>query len=309
MRLISCNITVAAAAVFIVHTVSALPAFPSTSLKSISPSAAPMLTSIVAIVPETRNLSDYLPSINTSFPSNLTDGNDILLIEQCGGDEQTVQRASNLAKAAVNVARWDAALGTDSPHGFTAMFKADVSKHQVLLYLNDIYESEGLTGLKPDSAQATSPRLACVRPDSATVYRDLKLTYDPWKRCQNRQTRHPSSLNAFYTVGTAYIFLCPDFLNQALAPLGNHCPTVVDNVFTGNVDVFYRNYQMYQLLYQLIRFYLQRNTLAPENFGWNRCVGINIESSVRNPTNFLLHIACKSNLFFRCLITSFSIWT
>lgn len=266
-----------------------------------------MLTSIVAIAPEAHNLSDHLPATNASFPTNLTDGNNILLIEHCGGDERTVQRAVNLAKAAANVARFDAALGTNSPHGFTAMFKADVSTTLVLLYLNDIYEFRGLIGLKPDPAQATSPRLACVRPNSATVYRSLKLTYDPWKRCQSRQTRHPSSHNAFYTLGTAYIFLCPDFLDQSLAPLGNHCPTVVNNVFVGNADVFYRDYQMYQLMYQLIRFYHQRNTLAPERFGWNNCVGMNIESSVRNPTNLLLYIACKSNLFFLCPITSFSI--
>ena len=309
MRLTSFNITVAAAAVFIIHTTFALPAFPSTSLNPILPSAGPTLTSIVAIVQEAHNLSDHLPSINASFPANLTDGNNIILIEQCGDHERTVERAGNLARAAANVARFDATRGTDSPHGFTAMFKEDVLKHQVSLYLNNIYEFQRLGDLRPDPAHATSPRLVCVQPDSATVYRSLRLTYDPWKRCRQRKTRHPSSRNAFYTIGTAYIFLCPDFLNQALAPMGNHCPTVGHNVFVGNVDVFYRGYQMYQLMYQLIRFYLQRNTLLPEVFGWNQCVGMDSQSSARNPTNILLYIACKSNLFFLCLITSFNIWS
>ena len=308
MRLTSFNITVAATAVFIVHTTFALPTFPSTPLNPIYPSVGRMLTSTVANGQEAHILSDHLPSINASFPTNLTDGNNIILVEQCGHDEQTVERAGNLARAAANVARFDATRGTHSPHGFTAMFKQDVLKYQVSLYLNHIYEFQGLGDLRPDPAHATSPRLVCVQPDSATVYRSLRLTYDPWVRCHNRQTRHQSSRNAFYTIGTAYIFLCPDFLTQALAPMGNHCPTVEDNMFVGNADVFYRDYQMYQLLYQLIRFYLQRDTLRPELFSWNQCVAMDIESSSRNPTNFLLYIACKSNLFFLCSITSFTIW-
>ena len=309
MKLTTFNIIVAAAAVFIVHTTFALPAFPSTSLNPISPSAGPTLTSIVAVVQDAYNLSDHLLAKNASFPTNLTDGNDILLIEHCGDDEPTVERARNLARAAANVARVDAARGTASPHGFTAIFKQDALKYEVSHFLNAIYGFQGIRGLKPDPAQATSPRLVCVQPDSATIYQSLKLHYDPWVRCHSRQTRHPSSRNVFYSFETAYIFLCPDFLNQPLAPMGNHCPTVVNNVFVGDVDVFYRDYQMYQLMYQLIRFYLQRNTLFVERFSWDQCVGMDIESSARNPTNFLLYIACKSDLFFLCLITSFTIWT
>ena len=309
MRLTSFNITVAAAVVFIIHTTFALPAFPSTSLNPILPSAGPMLTSIVAIGQEAHNLSDHLPSINASFPTNLTDGSNVILIEQCGNDERTVERARNLARAAANVARFDATRGTASLHGFTAMFKEDALKHQVSLFLSDIYQFQGLMGLKPDPTLATPPHLVCVQPDSGIVYRNLRLPYDPWHRCHQHQTRHPSYRNAFYTMGTAYIFLCPAFLNQVLAPIGNHCPTVNNNVFSGNVGTFYRDYQMYQLMYQLVRFYLQRNTLNPEFLGWNHCVGLDAQSSLRNPINFLVYIACKSHLIFLCSHTSFGRWT
>ena len=309
MKLTSFTIAVAATAVFIVHTTFALPALPSTSLNPNFPCAGPMLTFIVAIVQEAQNLSDHLPSRNASFPTNLTDGSVLIWIEHCGDGKEDVERAVNLARGAANVARFDAARGTHSPHGFTAIFKADIMKYQVSLYLNEVYEFRGLRGLRPDPAQLTSPRFVCVQPNTANIYRSLKLGYDPWYRCNNQQHRHPSSRNAFYTFGTAYIFLCSDFLTQALAPLGSHCPTVVINVFIGSVDVFYEKYQMYQLMYQLIRFYLQRDSLRPEKFGWKECVGMDIESSVRNPTNFLLYIACKSNLFFLCSITSSSIWT
>ena len=309
MRLTSFNITVAAAAVFIVHTTCALPAFSSTPLNPISPSVGHMLTSIAANGQEARSLSNHILATNASFPTNLTNEDDITYIEQCGDDKRTVERARNLARAAVNVARVDATRGTGSPHGFTAMFKEDVLKYTIAQYLNEVYESRGLRGLRPDPEHATSPRFVCVQPNSATVYKSLKLGYDPWVRCHNRETRHPAYRNAFYTFGTAYIFLCPRFLNQALAPLGNHCPTVSNNVFVGSVGDFYRDYQMYQLLYQLMRFYLQRNTLRLEIFGWNQCVEMDGESSAKNPTNFLLYIACKSNLFFLCSITSVRIWT
>ena len=260
---------------------------------------------------EARNLSGHLPATNnvSLLPTNLTDGNNAIWIEQCGEDKRTVERARNLAKAAANVARFDSILGTRSPHGFTAMFKEDVWKNNVWLYLSSVYENNGLRGLRPDPAHATPPRLVCVQPNSATIYKSLQLTYDPWERCHSQQTRHPASLNAFYTFGTAYIFLCPDFLNQPLAPLGNHCPTVENNVFLDNAFAFYQDYQMYTLMYQLIRFYLQENTLRSELFGMNNCVGMSAESSARNPTNFVLYTACESDVFFLCSIVSLSTCT
>lgn len=79
----------------------------------------------------------------------------------------------------------------------------------------------------------------------------------------------------------------------------------MDNRFVGDVDVFYQGYQMYKLLYELLRFYLQKNALTfrslpGEVFDWNQCVAYSVESSVKNPTNILLYIACRSHLYYLC---------
>lgn len=240
----------------------------------------------------------------------MTDANSIF-VEDCGDERRIVHQAYNLARAAVNVAKADVVRGAHSPFGFSAMFKSDRSKYPVSYYLNMIFDSKGLINLKPDMAHATPPRLACVHENSASVYKGLQLKYDPWQRCI-----HPwpgqRSLRIFYAVDTAYIFLCPDFHYQAPAPAGSHCPMVEDNKFVGDVDVFYRNYQMYTLMYELIRFYLQKNALGSESlpketFDWNECVAYGIESSVKNPTNTLLYIACRSHICFPCSHHSFSI--
>ncbi|CAF9920716.1 MAG: hypothetical protein ALECFALPRED_001610 [Alectoria fallacina] len=239
-------------------------------------------------------LSNYLPALNVSFPTNVTDANSIF-VEGCGDERPNVNRAYNLARAAANVAKADVFRGTDSPFGFSAMFKSDRSKYPVSYYLNMIYDSMGLINLKPYIAHPTPPRLACVHQNSATIYKGLQLGYDPWQRCSNPWPAQRSP-QTWYAVGTAYIFLCPDFHYQAPAPAGNHCPAVVDNTFVGDVDVFYGNYQMYTLMYELIRFYLQKTSLGikslpKEVFDWNHCVAYSIDSSVKNPTNLLLYIA------------------
>ena len=222
-------------------------------------------------------------------------------IEECGDGTPDVQRAFNLARAAANVAIADVVRGVHSPFGFNAMFKRDMSKNAVSYYLNMIYNSKGLRNLRPDMAHATPPRLACVQQNSSLVYQGLHLGYDPWQRCMRRWRSQSSPRQSFYGFGTAYVFLCPSFHDQALAPAGSHCPTVVDNKFAGDVAVFYRQYQMYTLMYELIRFYLQQDALSArsspkEVFDWNRCVAFSIESSLKNPTNILLYIACRSHL-------------
>ena len=233
-----------------------------------------------------------------------------ITIEQCGDNTRDVERAYNLARAAANVARFDAARGTQSPFGFSAMFKIDRLKLQISLYLKQIYDSAGLKALKPDPGHETPPRFACVQRDSATVYQGLQLTYDPWQRCNPRRGGRPSPNLAFYASGTAYIFLCPGFHGQPLAPAGSHCPSVSHNVFIGDSYLFYRDYQMYRLLYPLIRFYYQKNVLGAKSvpvkelFDWNRCVGMNVDSSIKNPTNLLLYIACRSKSLFPLLYHS-----
>ncbi len=243
-----------------------------------------------------------------SIQVNLTDTYSVF-VEGWGDELHNVQRAYNLARAAASVAKADVFRGANSPYGFRAMFKSDRSKYPVSYYLNMIVDSKGVMNLKPHVASATPPRFACVQRNSVTVYQHLRLGYDPWQRCA-RPWPSQRSPQTFYAVGTAYIFLCPEFRHPAPAPVGNHCPTVVDNKFVGDVNVFYRNYQMYTLLYELLRFYLQKNALGrtslpKEVFDWNHCVAYSIESSVKNPTNLLLYIACRSHLCFLYSMISF----
>ena len=206
-------------------------------------------------------------------------------------------------------AKADVLRGAHSPFGFSAMFKNDNSKYPVSEFLNKMYYLQGLRDLKPDMGQYTSPRLACVQRDSATVFQSLQLGYDPWQRCQGRRSSRKAPSQAFYAFGTAYIFLCPNFQDQAPAPGGRHCPVVMENIFIGNVNNFYRNYQMYSLLYGLIRFYLQEDalrsrTFPKEAFDWNQCVGYDPRSSMKNPTNFLLYIARRLHLCILCSMTA-----
>ena len=219
-------------------------------------------------------------------------------IEYCGDSRREVERALNVARGAVNVARFDAERGISSPYGFRVLFKVDRSMYPVSYYLNSIYDLKGKINLKPAPYISSQPRFACVNPDSATQFENLNLGYDPWQKC-GQQVRSQEPLQAFYAKGTAYIFLCPSFLDQAPAPSGTHCPMVVDNQFFGDKNAFYRNYQMYTLLYELIVFYLGINALdsasvPKEVFDWNLCVRFSMRDSIRNPTNLLLYTACES---------------
>lgn len=104
-------------------------------------------------------------------------------IQGCRDETSIVQRAYNLARAAAGVAKADVVRGADSPFGFNAMLKSDRTKCPVSYYLNIISDSIGLINLKPDIAHASPPRLACVQPDSASIYHGLRLGYEPWERC------------------------------------------------------------------------------------------------------------------------------
>ena len=299
----------------VMHTISALPAIPSTShffcfsllsffdLKG--KHTYTHLCLVGALSSGSHSLSNGFPALNTSSPANLTDSDDnnVITIVECGEEKVNVQRAYSLARDALMAAKADVAHGSHSPFGFSAMFKNDGSKYAVSDNLNQIYYSHGLSGLKPDPAHLLSPRLACVQRNSASVFRDLRLGYDPWERCFQGWFHQRYPHQVFYASRTAYIFLCPDFHDQALAPAGSHCPTVVDNRFAGDMNVFYRDYQMYTLLYGLIRFCLQRDALSSKSvpnevFDWNQCVGYTPQSSMKNPTNLLLYIACRLPFLF-----------
>lgn len=82
---------------------------------------------------------------------------------------------------------------------------------------------------------------------------------------------------AFYAEGTAYIFLCPAYFQQEKFPEKPHCPEVHNDRFAGDPNIFYKKYQVYTLVNQLLRFYLGDNALDAESdpmeqLDWNNCV-------------------------------------
>lgn len=182
--------------------------------------------------------------------------------------------------------------GVESEFGFGAMFKRNETRSAVTTILDHIYYSKGKPNLKPHPDTFSSPRLSCVTQESARIYHYLNLEYDPWYRCVSE------SRQAFYAEGTSYIFLCPAFFAQPPMSEKKHCPSVKSNLFSGNPEIFYRNYQTYIALYHLIRFYLGHNALTDdtdpkEQLDWNDCVGLSSVDSVLNPTNLQIYIACK----------------
>ena len=211
-----------------------------------------------------------------------------------------VKRAFSAAQDTTNQARFDVRYGTDSRYGFNAMFKTGRAVGPVVHYLSSIRDYTGSIDLKPQPLKATPPRFVCVSPDTRRIYTNIGLDYDPWLRCQNPVPGGPPR-NAFYADGTAYIFICPRFLTQPLEPLPSvdSCPTVINNKYVGDSKNFHKNYQVYTILYELIRFYLGVSALNPnsdpkEVFDWNVCLRYGPDVSWRNPTNLLLYIACES---------------
>lgn len=122
----------------------------------------------------------------------------------------------------------------------------------------------------------------------------MNLGYDPWQRCKATPGEAPAA--AFCAEGTAFTFLCPSFFQQPLSPSGNKCPSVVTNLFSGDVYDFYRNYQVYTLFYTFIRFYLGALSLdshsdPKETFDWNWSINLPLLASTKNPTNYVLFAA------------------
>lgn len=177
-------------------------------------------------------------------------------IEHCDlpGQIESVERAFFVAQAAAVLAKYDASRGMQSPFGFKALFKSQSAIHPVAGKLDKIYQYSSVKGLRPNRKGPTSPRFVCVTQDTAAYYQDLHLRFDLWQRCLRLQPG-PRPSQAFYADGTAYIFICPSFFDQAVMPPvsrgSSACPTVVDNRFVINEDanVFYKDYQIYTLLY------------------------------------------------------------
>ncbi len=189
--------------------------------------------------------------------------------------------------------------GVHSEFGFTAMFKQDEARQTVVTILDHIYQSRGKKKLRPRPDILSSPRLSCVTEESAKLYAYLHLDYDPWHRCLVGGPRS-TPIPAFYAEGTIYTFLCPAFFTIPPISKRKNCPSVKDNKFSGDSGIFYRNYQTYISLYQLIRFYLGEDALSnstdpKEQLDWNSCVKLNLLNSVLNPTNLEIYIACKQS--------------
>lgn len=177
------------------------------------------------------------------------------------------------------------------------MFKRNEAVDAVQAILYAISQWKAKKGLIPDPVQPKAPRIACVAQDSASVYKSLKLDYDPWQRCLVGSPRS-TPIAAFYAEGTAYLFLCPAYFVQKDKPDNSHCPVVHNNRFAGDPNALYKNYQVFTLIYGLARFYLGDNALdndsdPPEQFDWNECVRLRVLDSIRNPTNLQIYTACE----------------
>ncbi|KAF6227871.1 hypothetical protein HO133_007599 [Letharia lupina] len=216
-----------------------------------------------------------------------------LLIEFCGTRKPEVERALLAANRVANSARLVVGAGIGSPE-YKAMFENNAVQPRVAIYLKMIYDYRGSINLKPAPQRVTAPRIACATPGSAKLYSYLDLGYDPWQRCAAAAGGAPTE--AFYADGSVYIFLCPRFFQQPLAPFGSKCPELRGNLFAGDVSIFYRNYQVYTLFYEFVRLYLgtaslNSSSIPRETFDWNQCVGYSLLTSIKNPTNYVLFAA------------------
>lgn len=172
-----------------------------------------------------------------------------------------------------------------------------MSKGPVHYYLSSIYQIKGSIGLRPIPTHVQIPHFVCATPESEIEFAFLNLGYNPWSRCESPSPAEAPS-QAFYADGTAYIFICPSFFSQVFAPGSSQyrCPQVVGNKYSGDVNAFYRSYQMYTMLYQLIRFYLgvlalNQSSIPKEAFDWNQVIHYAARESVMNPTNMLIYSA------------------
>ena len=240
-----------------------------------------------------------LNTTEVSSSTNLT--STPVIIEQCNQGWQyiAVKRSFSAAQGAAEKARANAGWGTSSYYGFGAMFKSGIAVRPVIHFLNNIYDYQGSVNLKPQPFSVTPPRFVCVSPDTGRLYTNIGLTYDPWARCQNPNPGGGPK-TTFYADGTAFIFICPRFFAQPIAPAPrvDECPVIRNNLYSGDSNKFYRNYQTYTILYELTRFYLGTSALTPnsdpkEVFDWNVCARYAANAAIRNPTNLVLYIACK----------------
>ena len=231
---------------------------------------------------------------------NFTSASYFVTIENCRDDgiNRAIRERVRQARHETLKGLSDSIFGVSSSYGFRSMFKSDIAVEAVQTVYDGIYFDRELPGLEPNTREKKNARFACVTEDSADKYRYLGLDYDPWQRCLVGGTPRRTPIPAFYAKGTAYIFLCPAYFVQEDQPTSRHCPTVHLNRFAGDPNIFYKNYQIYTLLLQLVRFYLGQYALddhtdPPQQLDWNNCVySLGTSNSARNPTNLQLYVAC-----------------
>jgi len=265
--------------------------------------------SVLSTADMNQDLSPLVASLlsNVSSKDLTTDQSLNIVVENCGDDQYKIKDRVRESRSLALKALVDSVRGTKSHYGFGTMFKSDSAKSAIEAILAGIYLYQVKPGLEPGTNIPKAPRISCVSPDSAQMYKNLDLGYDPWQRCLGGFPER-TSIPAFYADETAYLFLCPALFALQETINKSHCPTVEDNKFAGDPEVFYKKYQTYTLIYHFLRFYLGDNALdrysdPPEQLDWNDCVRLGSETfldSIRNPTSLQLYIACKRSLTYGC---------
>ena len=219
------------------------------------------------------------------------------VVENCGDERFQIQYSLGLAYTSLIMPKAETAFANYSPR-FKAMFKKVTTAAQVSRVIRSImYRSfDG-----PGSKKVT---FVCVTPD-VSVQEKYSLSYDPWAICNEEKS------TSFWR-NDNLIWLCPTFLSLPPAPLigaskpppsnNNQCPFVFDNRFFGRVDGF-SNYQIYDIIRQLVYVYLQdqalnATTIPRGETDWNACIRSRLVDSdgsvsLRDPMNFVYYVARK----------------
>lgn len=254
--------------------------------------------------------TDVLPSLTTHSNSttNILEAsrcfNNQLIIEDCGADEGYLREIiTGPLQQMLAVTNLDVDLGIRSTHGFKAIFKNDDFLPRIRQRLEFLYERKPIVGLLPSRNLPKSPRFACVTRTTRQENQALNLDFDPWERCNDPSKGARDTVLTFHARGTAYIFLCEEFVRN-VAPIGlSRCPAVLWNNKFDMTTFRDQRDQTYDLIYSLNHFYLGRHALdadtyPAEAFNWNECVQtLDAEDSFYNPTSMALYAYCESPVF------------
>ena len=170
------------------------------------------------------------------------------------------------------------------------MFKSDAAQDAVRLILQGIAYAVRLPNLGPNPKGQSRPSFMCVGPNTRTPFKYL-YGLDLYAQCSL------GAGQAFYVEGGSYIFLCPTFWNAPVAPPTPFCPSVFGNIWPESA-AHVASYLTYLLIHELGHFYLGteslgQHTIPSEVYPINGCVGLDMDSSRRNPQNYQYYVACK----------------